>query len=225
MHDFEMIIDSLKARANKEDAIAMKRYMKDHFDFFGVRAPAVREVFKNYISVHPVPANELEVIVKQLWELSEREFQMVAIHILNHYKKLIKEDHINIIEYCLTHKSWWDSVDSIASNTLGHYMKSYPYKVQEIKEKWMLSDNMWLWRSILLFQLKYKNETDVDILFNSIIQLKDSKEFFIQKAVGWALREYSKTAPEQVIQFVETHQLANLSKREALKWLKAKGKY
>ncbi|MGE8203454.1 DNA alkylation repair protein [Heyndrickxia sp. NPDC080065] len=216
------IEEALIAKADKEEAILMKKYMKDRFDFFGLRAPYVKEVFKQILSEYSVQPDDLKKIVTSLWDKHEREYQMIAIHLLNRYTKWLKEDDIELIEYCITHKSWWDSVDVIATNALGSYMKAFPDHTEEIRERWLSSNNIWLQRSILLYQLKYKKETDSSILFNSILRLNESKEFFIQKAIGWALREYSKTDAEKVIQFVESTKLANLSKREALKWLRAK---
>ncbi|GIN42002.1 DNA alkylation repair protein [Heyndrickxia sp. FSL W8-0496] len=200
----------------------MQKYMKNNFKFFGLRAPLVKEVFKNFISYYSIQQNELKDLITYLWVKEEREYQMIAILFLNHYKKWLREEDLTLIQYCITHKSWWDSVDSIATNILGHYMKTYPQHIHPTTEKWLESNDIWLQRSILLFQLKYKTNTNLSILFNSILFLKDSKEFFIQKAIGWALREYSKVDSEKVIQFVESTDLAPLSKRESLKWIKSK---
>ncbi|GIN86072.1 hypothetical protein J6TS2_24580 [Heyndrickxia sporothermodurans] len=222
MFPVKIIEDELKKKKNKEEAVLMEKYMKNHFTFFGVRAPIAQAIFKHSVAEQEVTPSELKDIIYYFWDKDEREYQMIAILFLNKYKKWLKEEDIELIEYCITNKSWWDSVDTIASNALGHYMKVYPQNIQKIKEIWLASNNIWLQRSILLFQLKYKKDTDPSILFNSILYLKDSKEFFIQKAIGWALREYSKTDSQAVIQFVESTDLANLSKREALKWMKSK---
>lgn len=222
MLPIKKIENDLKERANKNEAILMEKYMKNNFKFFGLRAPLVKEVFKNFISYYSIQQNELKDLITYLWVKEEREYQMIAILFLNHYKKWLKEEDLTLIQYCITHKSWWDSVDSIATNILGHYMKTYPHHIYPTTEKWLESNDIWLQRSILLFQLKYKTNTNLSILFNSILFLKDSKEFFIQKAIGWALREYSKVDSEKVIQFVESTDLAPLSKRESLKWIKSK---
>ena len=99
---------------------------------------------------------------------------------------------------------------------------NYPELIVPFTEKWMTSGNMWLQRTAILFQLKYKSQTDTELLFKYIIALDGSKEFFINKAIGWALREYSKTNPDIVIKFVTGHKLAPLSKREALKVINKK---
>ena len=121
------------------------------------------------------------------------------------------------MEYCIVHKSWWDSVDHLAGYCLGPYFKLFPHQLPAVTDRWNESDNMWLQRSSIMFQKAYKKETDVALLKKYILHCKDSKEFFIRKAIGWALREYSKTDPDWVIKFVERHPLSPLSKREALK--------
>lgn len=218
----KLIDELLQESANKDEAIKMESYMKNNFKFFGARAPVVKEIFKKLITVYTIHPHELKELVTHLWKKDEREYQMIAILFLNRYQKWLKEEDIELIEYCITNKSWWDSVDSIAPNALGYYLKAYPQHKPEIIEKWLSSNNLWLQRSILLYQLKYKKDTDVSILFDSILRLKDSKEFFIQKAIGWALREYSKTDSQKVIDFVDSTNLANLSKKESLKWMKSK---
>ncbi|MFT6151359.1 MAG: 3-methyladenine DNA glycosylase AlkD [Flavobacteriales bacterium] len=117
----------------------------------------------------------------------------------------------------ITNKSWWDTVDLITTNLVGNYFKLFPEQIIPITKIWMESDNIWLQRTCLIFQLKYKEEIDTDLLTDYILQLKDTKEFFINKAIGWILREYTRTNPEWVIDFVNKHELSNLSKREALK--------
>jgi len=112
---------------------------------------------------------------------------------------------------------WWDSVDVIAPKILGAWFKLYPEQIKPAIAQWLKSDNIWLQRSCLLFQLKYKEKTDTQFLTSVIDQLKDSNEFFIKKAIGWVLREYAKTDSEFVKEFVNSRQLSSLSRREALK--------
>ena len=125
-----------------------------------------------------------------------------------------------MLEFIITNKSWWDTVDFIASHLVGNYFKKYPDKIEEYINKWMLSKNIWLQRTALLFQLKYKVALNPVLLENIIKQFLYSKEFFINKAIGWILREYSKTNPQWVINFVKKYPLHNLSKREALRLIK-----
>ena len=117
----------------------------------------------------------------------------------------------------ITHKSWWDTIDRIAKKLVGEYFKVFPDKVDPYIEKWLESDNIWLQRTCLLFQLGYKEETDVDLLFKLVEELSEIDEFFIQKAIGWALREYSKIDPEVIRNFITSHDLSSLATREGLK--------
>lgn len=120
----------------------------------------------------------------------------------------------------ITHQSWWDTVDFIATKLLGAYFKTYPEEKEKYVNKWLKSNNIWLQRSALLFQLKYKTDLDTVLLSCTITSLLGSKEFFINKAIGWVLREYSKSNPEWVIDFVNENHLTALSKREALRLVK-----
>ena len=134
-------------------------------------------------------------------------------------------DHfIGLFEQLIITKSWWDSVDGLASWMVGEHFKRFPHQRDQYIDKWMKSGNMWLQRTCLLFQLGYKDKTDEILMGSIIMSLNGSKEFFIDKAIGWILREYSKTDFQAVINFVDNNELSNLSKREALKWLKNQGK-
>jgi len=115
------------------------------------------------------------------------------------------------------HKSWWDTVDFIASHLMGSYFKTYPEYRQTFVDKWLDSGNIWLQRCALLFQLKYREQFDTELLVNIIHQLLGSKDFFINKAIGWILREYSKRNPQWVMEFINQTELHSLSRKEALK--------
>jgi 3-methyladenine DNA glycosylase AlkD len=121
------------------------------------------------------------------------------------------------IEKLVTTKSWWDTVDFLASNAAGPWFRKFPEKKSEITSRWNASENFWLQRMSILFQLKYKAETDTKILRSYILPLMESKEFFIRKAIGWALREYAKTDPKFVSKLVKELPLSPLSKKEAMK--------
>ncbi|MEZ4888313.1 MAG: DNA alkylation repair protein [Chitinophagales bacterium] len=120
------------------------------------------------------------------------------------------------MEFMIVHKSWWDSVDTTAK-WVGVFFKKYPTMTKPVTKRWITSDNMWLQRMAIIFQLAYKKDTDVDLLFEYVLRKSDSKEFFIQKAIGWALRQYAKTDANAVWRFVDVTDLAPLSRREALK--------
>lgn len=204
--------------ANPKHAAAQKAYMKNHFEFYGLTAPERRKTQKPFlVKSYLPPKKDLFRLVKKLWSLSQREYQMFGQELVNKYSKQFTKADIAILEYMVTHKSWWDTVDFIAANMMGTYFKLYPELRKKYVKKWLNSKNIWLQRSALLFQLKYKDQRDTVLLSGTIKQLLGSKEFFINKAIGWILREYSKVNPTWVTHFVQKTTLHSLSKREALR--------
>lgn len=209
--------------ANPADAVFMKKYMLGQFEFFGIRAPKQKEIRRHFFKAHGLPdPGDLPELLNELWQLPQREFQYFGADLSERLLKKTGADAIQMIEFMVVNKPWWDTVDWIASHHAGSYFKAYPELIHNKTTDWMNSGNIWLQRTCLLFQLKYKDATNEDLLFDFIQQLKESKEFFIRKAIGWALREYSKTAPETVSAFVESTHLSGLSRREALKWMERK---
>jgi 3-methyladenine DNA glycosylase AlkD len=194
-----------------------EKYLLHQFEFFGVKAPVWRSVLKKHFKEGLPLFNEVEEILYQCFEHPMREMQYTGIELLAQYKEEWKRQHFRLIEFLITHKSWWDSVDHCSSVLSSVYFKRFPEKKITTAKKWNQSDNIWLQRSSILFQLKYKQQTDVKLLFDFILNCAASKEFFIQKAIGWALREYAKTNPRIVQNFVKQNSLSPLSKREALK--------
>jgi len=210
-------------QANPERAAKKNAYMRNLFPHFGLVAPEQHELLKSFTKEHGMPdKNDLPELIDLLWAQPEREFQHFGQELLAKYSKKVDEDFIGIYEFMIVNKSWWDSIDMIASHLVGTHLKRYPELIPVYTEKWMGSGNFWLQRTALLFQLKYKKATDVDLMFDLIKRLAHEKEFFIRKAIGWVLREYSKTAPETVVRFVENNQLSHLSKTEALKVINRK---
>jgi 3-methyladenine DNA glycosylase AlkD len=215
----ENISALFQANANEENAIAMSAYMKNNFEFFGIKTPKRRTLCKQHLTEYALHSlEEAEAITKQLWQLPQREFQYYGIELMHHYRKWWKPSSLTLFKYCITNKSWWDSIDAIASDWIGEFMQMYPAKIP-VTQKWNQSDNMWLQRTSLLFQKRYKQKTDAKLLSEYILHLSSGKEFFIQKAIGWALREYAKVNEDWVKEFVHLHtdKLAVLSKKEALK--------
>jgi len=215
---FESLESEFQRNANQENAFFMKKYMKDKFDYYGIKTPKRRELLNGFLKKCGKPSNEdLKKCIKYLWNKPQREFQYAALNLLDNSKKYFDRELIDFIEYLITTKSWWDTVDGIASNHVGLLFSKFPELIKPYTNKWMKSENMWLQRTTILFQLKYKNDTDEKLLYKYIISLSGSKEFFIQKAIGWALREYSKTNPESVEKFIGENKLATLSVREGMK--------
>lgn len=212
------------AHADAEISLQMKKYMKDRFEFYGIKSPLRSKLYREHKKQFGlIPTDKKSKIVRCCWNAPQREWQYFAMEFLGKETKKADQQLIELYEFMIVNKSWWDSVDYIAVNLVGPFLQKFPERISGLTEKWMDSGNMWLQRTCILFQLKYKSNTDTELLERFIIRLMDSKEFFIRKAIGWALREYSKTNPEYVKEFVLTHQLSGLSHREALKWMENKG--
>lgn len=215
------LLEAYEQAANPENAIPMKKYMRDQFEFFGIKSPVRKRLFREFVQQQGLPALvDLDEICRDLWHLPEREYQYSAMDLLDRMRRHLTPDFIPLLEYLITTKSWWDTIDGLASHSVGDLFKKYTHSREASINTWRISDNFWLRRVTLLFQLRYKQETDEALLFSLILENTDSDEFFIQKAIGWALREYSKTNATAVTTFVNNHTLPSLSQREALKWLK-----
>jgi len=208
----------LRGRANPEHAEKMSAYMRNQFPFLGLRSPERLETTKAFLAQYGIPSfEELEGIARELWALPEREFQYTSILLLEKKLKQATSDQIELLEQLIITRSWWDTVDIIAGKLVGSLFTRYPELIQPYVWKWVQSDEMWLRRSAILLQLNYKGRTDKELLFECIRRCAHEDEFFIRKAIGWALRQYAKTDKQAIIQFVEETELSPLSKKEALK--------
>ncbi|WP_300978765.1 DNA alkylation repair protein [Flavobacterium sp.] len=218
--DFITALDKeFAAQANTAQSSAMEAYMKNHFPFFGIAMPQRRAILKSISAEHSdsIKANA-RTLAFQLYEKPQREFHYCAIELLiqNCSKKLALDD-IHWIEQLLLTHSWWDTVDTISKYLLGRYLVQFPEQTTIVIENFSKSSNIWLNRSTLLFQLDYKKNTNFSILEAVCEHFNESNEFFIQKAMGWALREYSKINPKAVQDYVLSTNLKPLSKKEALR--------
>ncbi|WP_260444198.1 DNA alkylation repair protein [Listeria rocourtiae] len=208
----------MREHANSEEKQAMEQYMRNQFVFLGLRSPKRRVLYRNFIAECGKPQDTISV-AKKLYEQEEREFCYIAIDILTKSVKKQSMDVIDFYEQLIQTEPWWDTVDLLASTLVGGHFAVYPELIPTYNAKWIDGNDMWLARTAILFQLKYKEKTDAMLLFANCEKWLDSEDFFIQKAIGWALRQYAKFDSEAVIDFVETHDLAPLSRREALKHL------
>ncbi len=222
MHPYVVSVKALfEQNANPAQAGPMKKYMRDQFDYLGIKSPQFKILFKQQIAEYGLPSvPELDDIVRELWDLPQREFQYMAVSLVGRLEKQLPAKFIKTLEYMLTHKSWWDTVDSIAGDIVGVHFKRYPEVREKSLAKWRTSENFWLRRTAILFQLNYKQETDFDLLCDIIRENLGSQEFFINKAIGWSLRQYARVDTKAVKKFVNaTKELNPLSRREALKHL------
>ena len=219
----EILRGEFQLEGSEKIAREQKAYMRNQFAYFGMRAEERRVVQKPFlIKAYLPPKSDLHQIVQGLWIQEERDFVHFAMELAFKYNKRWEKKDIQLFEFMVVHKSWWDSIDYIATKLMGSYFKKFQEQRADSVQKWLDSGNFWLQRCALLFQLKYKEEIDTELLSHAIKYLLGSKEFFINKAIGWVLREYSKTNPTWVVAFVEDNEdaLNNLSKSEALRLLK-----
>lgn len=213
------IIDSLEARADNARALDMSKYMKNKFEFFGVGAKERNEIWKPYFK-------EAKKTKKIDWEFIEicfkhekRECQYTAAYYLKYMQNSLSEDDIPKLKELVLTKSWWDTVD-ILDKVIGSIIYNNK-KLYSIMLEWSEDDNIWLRRVAIDHQLLRKEHTDIKLLEKILINNLNHKEFFVNKAIGWALRDYSKTNPLWVRNFIESHRenMASLSIREASKYL------
>ena len=209
------------AAANPEKGIAMSNYMKGLFPFYGIGSIERKAIVREWSADFDLNnRNEFWELIKELWSRDQREYQYAALDLLLKRKTLSyhSEDHYEL-EWLIRNRSWWDTVDLIASNNLGKYIRLFPEQGKELIEEWRHSGHLWLQRSCLIFQLKYGNDTDRELLTNLIKEFVSQKEFFIQKAIGWSLRQLSKTDPESVKRILKEIPLKGVALREATKYL------
>jgi 3-methyladenine DNA glycosylase AlkD len=206
--------------ADPLQAAPMKKYMRDQFEYLGIKSPQFKVLMKELLTTNGLPPiGELDIILRELWSLPQREFQYAGTSLLVRSEKELPARFIKTIEYMIVAKSWWDTVDTISGQTLGVHFRRFPNVREKYLAKWRASNNFWLRRATLLFQLNYKKETDFDLLCEIICENLDSKEFFINKAIGWSLRQYARVDPKTVTKFVKSTALHPLSRREAMKHL------
>lgn len=212
------IIQIFYNNRNEENAVPMAKYMKNQFPFLGLKKPDRTALSKGFLNEKKKDKEIDWDFIFRCYELPEREFQYLAIDYMSKVANLFQPDDIKRIEKLITTKSWWDTVDAI-SPIVGHIAMKYPEIKETILTKWMESDIIWLKRVSILFQLKYKDKTDTEFLKKAILKNANTNEFFINKAIGWALREYSKTNKEWVRSFIENNKLSKLSVREGSKYI------
>jgi len=219
MTAIEELQELFRQHRKPEQVEAMENYMKNNFQFLGLKTDSRRGLFTEWYKKHePEIKLDFRSIAQLLFEMPYREYHYCGMEVLiKAIKKKYRKEDIHLIEFFLINQSWWDTVDVVAKYLLGGYLQAFPEEIQTVIERFSASDNLWLNRSAIIFQLSYKANTDFDLLKAECYKHKDSKEFFIQKAIGWALRDYSRFNPEGVRTFVENTDLKPLSKREALR--------
>jgi 3-methyladenine DNA glycosylase AlkD len=208
------------AAADPAEAGPMEAYMRDAFPFLGIKTTRRRELSKQIVRGLPAPVEaDLRAVALACWAQPAREYQYFAVDWLVRHAALPGAGFLGTVETLVTTRSWWDTVDPIATRVVGAIVTGHPASVSTM-DKWAADDNMWLARTAILHQLHYKENTDTGRLFGYCTALAGHRDFFIRKAIGWALRQYARTDPHAVRDYVTaTPQLSPLSVREALKHL------
>ena len=219
MHSYVSQLKALfEKHADPVQAVPMKKYMRGQFEYLGIKSPQLKELMKEFIGASGLPGiKELETVLRDLWSLPQREFQYAATGLLGRREKELPPGFISTIEYLIVTNSWCDTVDTLSGGVVGAHFRRYPDIRERYLATWRASDNFWLRRATILFQLNYKHETDFDLLREIILENLGSGEFFINKAIGWSLRQYARVDPEAVKKFVNSTPLHSLSRREAMK--------
>ena len=202
---------------NHENAKKMSAYMKNKFPFIGINKPERQRLSKEFIRIKKQGKKIDWAFIDRCYKKKEREFHYLAIDYLLAMRKYLEKDDILKVGQLIVKNSWWDSTDAL-DNLVAELVSCFP-ELKSIILEWSDSDNIWLKRTAIDYQLKYKEKTDRDILSKVILDNCNTNEFFIDKAIGWSLREYSKTDKEWVREFITEHKLSKLSIREASKYL------
>lgn len=210
--------DLFEAHRCPANAAAMEAYMKHVAPFFGIKAPDRRALLKVHTAEHGTPAAaELPAIVRSAFAQREREWHHTAVDLLMKQAKWLTPEDLPLMEELITTKSWWDTVDALAVHVVGVILKRHPKVIGTWNRRWIGSKDLWLNRTAILFQNRWKDDTDRTLLFANITRHAAHPDFFIRKAIGWSLRELAATDPAAVKAFVARQPMSPLSRREALR--------
>jgi 3-methyladenine DNA glycosylase AlkD len=214
---YEDIIGAFRSAGNAEKAAQMAAYMKNKFAYLGIAKPERAELEKEFLKEAKKKDIEWDFI-NMLWGMEEREFQYFAMSYIDTLKKKLRAEDLGKIKALIVSKSWWDTVDYLAAAFAGELCAKHLELIPEVSS-YADSPDIWLKRTAILFQLKYKGRTDKELLASILDRCCGTKEFFLNKGIGWALREYSKTDPQWVREYIGSRKLHTLSVREGSKYI------
>jgi 3-methyladenine DNA glycosylase AlkD len=215
----ERLTPALESNRDPRRAAEITAYMRGQFAFIGIGSAARDALMLHAADGLGMPSEcDLSDLALACWKRADRDYQHVACRMLRRHTSVLTPSSLAVLERLITTKSWWDTVDELATHVVGSLVKRNP-KLAKTMDAWIASENIWLARTAILHQTRYKGDTDEERLFAYCRCRAPDTEFFIRKAIGWALREYGKTNPAAVKQFVADNEaaLSGLSKREALK--------
>lgn len=218
----QAVVSRLQPLADADRAVAMRAYLLDQFPFLGLPAPVRRAAVKDLLQ----PAADAATLLARaelLWQRPEREYRYTAIDLLRRHSRRLEVSHLPVLQTLLLREAWWESVDGLAA-VIGALLHRQP-AAQTMMDDWLAHPVFWVRRVAMLHQLGWRQDTDADRLFRYALHLAPEGEFFIRKAIGWALRDYARWQPEAVRAFLREHaaSLSPLTRREAGKHLSADG--
>ncbi|MEU4691333.1 DNA alkylation repair protein [Actinoplanes sp. NPDC023714] len=217
----ERLTAEFASARDPERAVGMEAYMRDQFAFHGLPSPIRRARARAALTgLGPWSADDLRAVALACWDREEREFQQFACDLLTAHVTVPGPDFLGTLRILITTKSWWDTIDPLATRVVAGLVRRHPALVARMDE-WHREENMWLVRTAILHQLHYGAATDTDRLFGYCAAQARHPDFFVRKAIGWALRQYARTDPAEVRAFLAEHaaDLSPLSIREASKHL------
>ena len=222
--------EALRENANPAKAPGMQSYMKSEMPYLGVQAPALKAVCRQVFAAHPIETQSrwIDTILAIWRDADYREERYAAIKLGEHptYHEFQTLEALPCYEEMVVDGAWWDYVDAIAPRLVGGLLTRYPEAMKRRMLEWAHSQDIWKRRTSIICQLKFKDTTDIDLLQACVEPSIEHPEFFLRKAIGWALREYAKTDPVEIIAYIEknAHRLSTLSKRQALRILLRTGR-
>lgn len=210
--------NAFEPEADRTRASGAAAYMRGQFPFLGLRTPVRRRLAKHALrDLLPPTQGQLAAVARSLWREPEREFQHTGADYLRAHSGVAGAAFVDDLHHLVTTKSWWDTVDALAAHTAGPLVRRHP-ELAGVMDDWVDDADIWVARTALLHQLTFGRDTDAERLFDYCRRRSTDREFFLRKAIGWALRSYARHAPEAVADFVDsTPALSGLSRREALK--------
>ncbi len=214
--------DLLAAAGDPERAAGAAAYLRTDQPMFGCGMPRVREAVRLLAGPYPVRDHATYADdVLALWSGRERELQYLAIKWARRWRAQIVPASLPTYERMVVEGAWWDLVDDVASNLVGGVLLHHRREVTPLLRSWIDDDDLWRRRTVLICQLRHREETDERLLFDACLAMADEREFFIRKAIGWGLRQHARTAPDRVTAFLLDHRdrWSGLSWREATKHL------
>lgn len=213
---------SLLELENPSNARHMQDYMKSKMPFRGVMSPDQKMIFREVVKRHKFNSFKLYInVIEDLWDADYREERYIAISIARKFKLYHTLEALDTYEMMIRTGEWWDYVDAISANLIGSLLVKYSDEMNPLIKGWIVDENIWIRRSAILSQLRLKEKTDKKMLFSFCKKCLHEDSFWTRKAIGWALREYSKTDPNSVHRFIQSHEksMSTLTKREASRYL------